>query len=195
MCTEKRLVTPVKLKIPGNLSVDEKSAVANVLKKWQNNRFKVISTDSIAPNTTVDLIHIVNNISLKNVCLQGIEKRWYGNEIGKKQIDECKNVNLTIVDKVNLENNGFICCVLENDSVAFAQRMAELSDYAKRLCQLEQSTNYLPDENEMCLVMQEDEDGIELWYRAQYGQTLPHERAQVKLIDFDETAVVNKVNI
>lgn len=190
MIKEKRLATPVKLKLPENLSSIEKSAVTDTLNKWKHNRFTVQSKDSIAPNSIVELTHIVSGMALKNVCTAVIEKRWYINDIGRKNINECKNVDLTIVDNENI-SKGFITCVLQSDIQQFATKMCDLKVYGQTL----RHSAYVPDMLEICLVLYEDENEEELWYRAQYQQLLVNDRAQVGLIDFGVSVVVDTSKI
>lgn len=190
--SEKRLATPVKLKLPENLSVNEKSAVINTLIKWKHNRFTIQSNDTIAPNSIVDLKHIVNGMSLTRICFGVIENRWYINDIGKKCINECKNTDITIVDNENL-SKGFICCVLQSDLVEFANQMRDLKEYGKTLRDI--VNEYVPDKLEMCLALYEDGDGDELWYRAQYQQPMINKRAQIGLIDFGVSVVTDISNI
>lgn len=182
----------MKLKLPGNLSENENSAVLDILNKWKHNRFSVQSTNTIAPNTIVDLVHIVNGMSLTKVCSDVIEKRWYIDEIGKKSIGECKDVNLTIVEIESL-SKGFICCVLQSDLAQFANQMGDLNKSGDTL--RNSGNKYSPDKLEMCLVLYEDEAQEELWYRAQYQQSLVNERAQVGLIDFGISVFVDKSKI
>lgn len=47
----------------------------------------------------------------------------------------------------------------------------------------------------MCLVLYPDDDGTHVWYRAQYHQRLANDQAQVGLIDYGVSAVVNLCNI
>lgn len=192
LITEDRLVTPVKIKLPMNLSGNEESAVIDILMKWKHNRFKVQSKGIISPNTVIDLIHVVNGMSLQKVCLEATEKRWYIDDIDKKKMDcECKNVNLTIAGIKNV-TKGFICCVLESQLQQFAHRMAELTDYGEASAS---ENRYVPDMLEICIAMHKEEDGTKIWYRAQYQQPLDNEQAQVGLIDFDDSIVVKMSDI
>lgn len=174
------------------MSSFEKSAVIDTLNKWKHNRFTVQSKDSIVPNCIVELKHIVSGMTLKNACTAVIEKRWYMNEIGRKNISECKDVDLTIIDNENI-SKGFISCVLQSDLQQFATQMCELKAFGKTL--RDSVGAYVPDKIEICLAPYEDENEEELWYRAQYQQSLVNGRAQVGLIDFGVSVVVDKSKI
>lgn len=181
LISEKRLASPVKIKLPENLSEKEKSAVIDVLNKWKHNRFTVQSKDTISPNTIVDLVHIVNGMSLTTVCSQAIEKRWYVDVIPKKQVSK-QNASLFIVDTENRPND-FICCILQDDMQLFSQRFEDLLTLGRELMNQEP---YLPDKFELCFVVYQNE-----WYRGQFHQRLENERAQIGLIDFGTSVVVS----
>lgn len=186
-----RMVTPVRLNLPHNMTKEEKSAVLKVLKKWEHTRFKIESFEEIAPDATVNLLSIRNGESLTNQCKNVIDKRWTVDDIGYKQIVPRENVDLHIVDNQHL-STGFICCVLADDMISFSERCTKVADFGSTQIA---HVPYEPDKLEMCIVMSPDEDGTEFWYRAQFHQILTNERAQVGLIDFGCSAVVSMQNI
>lgn len=192
---EKRLAVPVKLDLPGNLSKDEESAVIGVLNKWRHNRFYIKSDQNkiemIRPYSIVDLLRIDDLCSLTRLCGMTTEKRWKIDEIPEKNIGMRENFSMRIVDNENL-SKGFVCCVLLEDMVKFVERMQQVSDYGKALANIEP---YQPEKFEICFALQFDDDGTEVWYRAQFQQELSDGRAQVGLIDFGVSTIIKMSNI
>lgn len=186
-----RLAIPVMLALPAMLEEEEKSAVVGILKKYTHMRYYIKSKDAIGPYSIVELMHIGNAKSLTDQCREIIQKRWKIEDIDSKKIAERRNVNMCIVDNENL-SKGFICCVLADDVQLFAQKSKALTDFGKTL---ENLSPHIPNKLELCLTLYPDEDGTDVWYRAQYQIELTDERAQVGLIDFGVSAVVKMSNI
>lgn len=188
-----RMAVPIKLNLPTNLSKDEEVAIADALNKWCHNRFQVQSgaNSVIRPYSMVDLLRIDNRSSLTHKCLNMIQKRWKIDDIEEKRIGKSENVDLFIVDNENLDK-GFVCCVLVKDIDEFMAKMLQISNYGKTLANIEP---YQPEKFEMCIALQFDDDGTEVWYRAQFQQNLQDGRAQVGLIDFGVSSIVQTVNI
>lgn len=189
-----RMVLPVQLKLPLVLTHEHKSAVIESLIKLKFKRFKVIanglkSAESIIPSTVVDLVHIGTNQSLTLKCAELIKSQ------SKSPIDELKqkrvnsdDVDLWIADNSPLDK-GFICCVPVEDLILFSTRMGELEEFGRS------TEKYVPHHQELCIVMHPDEQNNPVWYRGQFHQALANGRAQVGLIDFWTSAVVEMKNI
>lgn len=182
-----RFCIPVKLNVPEILSEDDKSAVIAQVKKFCHNRFQISSPcRRIEPNSVVDLLFLSNNESITDKCLLVIKKKFYISDIQQKNIDG-DNIALLIVENQNL-HCGLISCVLKEDEQQFANRFTELTRFGR--ANSKQNEPYLPLHLELCIVLYPDPDGTECWYRAQYQQTFANNRAQVGLIDFGITVIV-----
>lgn len=190
MC-DKRLAVPVRLKIPERLTKDEETAVMGILKKWRHNRFQIQLSGVIEPYSTVDLLHIGDRSSLTEQCINAIEKRWKIEDIGSICIGKREKVDLFIVDNENL-SKGFVCCFLLEDMRKFSNNMTQIMEFGTNVANAQP---YEPEKFEMCIAMHVDNDGTEVWYRAQFQQKLANGRAQVGLIDFETTAMVDIRNI
>lgn len=180
---DRRMVLPVKMKLPEILSANEKSAVDEFLHKWIFNMF-VIRTESsiVEPHSIVDFVHIVSGMSLTHDCVEScVEKKLTADVIPKKQVSK-QNASLFIVDTENRPND-FICCILQDDMQLFRQRFEDLLTLGRELMNQEP---YLPDKFELCFVEYQNE-----WYRGQFHQRLENERAQIGLIDFGTSVVVS----
>lgn len=180
---ERRMVLPVKIKLPEILSANEKSAVDEFLHKWIFNMFIIRTESSIVElHSTVDFVHIVSGMSLTHECVEScIEKKLTAEAITKKRVSK-QNASLFIVDTENRPND-FICCILQEDMQLFGQRFQDLSTLGRELIDQEP---YLPDKFELCFVIYQNE-----WYRGQFHQRLENERAQIGLIDFGTSVVVS----
>lgn len=186
-----RMVMPIKLQLPKNLSEEEKSTVNIVLKKFLNRRFKVVSKKQVVPYSVIDLIGLSDEISLGIACQNSISKRFRFEDITCKKIVKTDNVDLIVIENMHLSSD--ICCfVLLSDLQTFAVRTTELTEFGKTLKNV---TAYKPDRLEMCLVLYPDEEGTEVWYRAQFHQYLANDRAQVGLIDFGILVIVKSCHI
>lgn len=186
------MVTPVRLKLPNQLSQDEKSAVIEYITKWKHNRFTVVANEqSIVPYSNVDLKHITSGHSLTEKCMNLIMKRFFVEDIPRKQVN-AENVDVWIIENEYL-SKGFITCVLATDAQLFAERMQTLTEFGQS--QLLRLDPYVPDHLELCLVMLPDEQGVPLWYRSQFHQKLADNHAQVGLIDFGTTVNIPENNI
>lgn len=188
---EKIMVTPVRLKLPKNITADEITAVIDYMKKLKHKRFILDGSEQIFPYAIVDLLHITSGQSILAKCMEQLEKRMFVEDIPRKQIN-LENVDIYIVDNKYL-SKGFVTCVLSMDIGIFASQTQALTEYGQS--QLLGLAPYVPDHLELCLVLHPDEEGTPLWYRAQYQQQLSNDRAQVGLLDFGVSATVDAANI
>lgn len=188
----KRMAVPLKLNLPGNLSIDERAALEAYLGNWIHKRFQVFAKDEVLPFGTVDLKTITDGTSLTNECLKLIEKRWKISDIDEMVFVERSNVDVVVVDNENL-SKGFICCIFKDDLERFADQMEAITKYGEE--EVANTHAYVPEISELCIVYKPDDDGTKAWYRAQFQQKLISRRAQVGLIDFGVTATVWMKNI
>lgn len=186
-----RMAHAVMLDLPETLQQEE-SAVFDILKKSLHNRFYIKSKGVIAPYSTVDLVNISNANSLTNCCLRVMQKRWVIADIGTKRISERQNIGLCVIDNENL-SKGLIVCVLSQDVQQFAAQTMEITKFGQEIAKAR--APYMPTKLELCIVFCPDDDGTEMWYRAQFQIHLSEERAQVALIDFGITVNVLTSNI
>lgn len=188
---DKRLAVPVQLKVPQRLTKEEETAVLKMLDKCRHNRFEIQSNGVIEPYSNVDLLKLENRSSLTNDCLKVIEKRWTIEDIDSISVGRRENTDLFIVDNGNLQK-GFICCLFFEDMKKFSNNMTEVSNFGVIVAN---DQPYRPDKFELCIALHSDDDGTKVWYRAQYQQELANGRAQIGLIDFETTVVVDIQNI
>lgn len=183
------MVLPLTLDLPGNLSNHESSAVENYLKKLLHNRFQIVAKEvgNLNPHQIVDLINITNGNSTVQLLSNYYEKRFFN--IKNKRLS---GTAFWIVENKNLEN-GIISCTELNDRPIFLQRCSDLNTRGDK--ELKHAEAYLPGKSELCLANILDDDGVSMWYRCQYQQTLTNNRAQVGLIDFGVSAIANIANI
>lgn len=161
------------------------------MNKCVNNRFQIQSNSLIQPYSIVDLLHIDNERSLTHQCINTIEKRWYIEDIEPKKIGARENADILIIDNENLSKE-FVCCLLLEDVPQFVTEMQQLLNFGKSVAKAEP---YVPEKFQMCIVFHPDADGTEVWYRAQFQVQLANDRAQVGLIDFEISIVVEMCNI
>lgn len=163
--------------------------------KHRFNRFRALLIDSdckeIMPHSTVNLFRIRDKISLQTECFNVIEKRFSIEDVKRIDIGEKSNASLTVIEKIDI-NKRFLCFIQTAHLQTFAQRFNALSEYGKTLDNREP---YTPNKGELCLVCHPDADGVSYWYRAEYQVELSDDRAQVRLIDFCVTAVVETIKI
>lgn len=131
---EKRLVQPVKLKLPRNLSENENSAVLDILNKWKHLEPFLSSinkhhcTEHHRWFSTYSQWNVINE-SLFRCYRKKMVYRWNRQKIHRGMQ---KDVNLTIVEIESL-SKGFICCVLQSDLVQFADQMGDLNKFGDTL--------------------------------------------------------------
>lgn len=186
-----RMAIQIKLKLPDNMSEEEKSAVIVFLKKLQNKRFKIVSKHEVVPNSVADLIGLGDGKSVTLECEKNISKRFKLDDIASKNVSNAQHIDLTVIENEYLPKS--ICCfVLSTDLQTFALRCTELTEYGESLAAADV---YKPEYLEICLAMYPDDDGTHVWYRAQFQGQLANDQAQVGLIDFGVSAVVHSRNI
>lgn len=186
-----RMAMPIKLQLPDNMSEEEISAVMGFLKKLQNNRFKIVSQHEVVPNSVVDLIGLADGKSVTHGCEKNISKRFKLDDIASKHVHNAQHVDLIVIENEYL-SKGICCFVLSTDLQTFALRSTELTGYGESLIA---ANVYMPDYLEICFVLYPDADGTHVWYRAQFQGELANDQAQVGLIDFGVSVVVNSRNI
>lgn len=181
---EDRMVTPVQLDHP-KLSPEEKSAVECKIEKMVHRRFTVKSINAIVPNAIVDLIDVDGKSILST--LQGIIlKRFKIEDIPSAKVLKRRNVDLTIIDNTHL-TQGIVSCVLKEQLQHFANQTKIVCQYGEKMVS---ERPYDPEKNELCVVRLPDDDGTQMYYRAQFQQKLVNGKVQVGLMDFNATAIV-----
>lgn len=151
------------------LSPEEKSTVESKIEKMLHRRFTVKSINAIVPNAIVDLS------TLKGIIL----KRFKIEDIPSAKVLKRRNVDLTIIDNTHLKQ-GFVPCVLKEQLQHFANQTKIVCQYGEKMAS---EQPYDPEKNELCVVHLPDDDGTQLYYRAQFQQKLVNGNVQVGPID------------
>lgn len=148
--------------------------------------FIIRSESIIEPHSYVDLVHAVTGMSLTNECLKKCVAKGLNAEAISRKMVLKENTAVYILDTQNLANH-FICCILKEDSVLFAEQFENLMKFGRGM---QNDEPYLPNNFELCFVLYADE-----WYRGQFHQQLQNNKAQVGFIDFGSSVVVPLTNI
>lgn len=119
--------------------------------------------------------------------LQGIIlKRFKIEDIPSAKVLKRHNVDFTIIGNTHL-TQGIVSCVLKEQLQHFASQTVIVCQYGEKMAR---ERPYDPEKNELCVVHLPDDDGTQMYYRAQFQQKLVNGKVQVGLIDFNATAIV-----